>query len=230
MSDTKSVRFKTTVVAEQEIRTDQDYWIEKEKITDKLTFVLQLESEYKGALLKLENLDITDGRSIELPSLLKDEMLKKVETTFDKYGIPYSKEEVSVRANCKYGKGGEGERHKAIKEYVEKHPEAIGVKNVLYRETEHVLLSGDRLDVYFELSTREHVAVEVKPKSSGDDDILRGIFQCVKYKAVLDAEDIAHNTTPNNNSLLVIEGTLSKSNKRVIDTLGIKVIENLKID
>jgi len=42
------------------------------------------------------------------------------------------------------------------------------------------------LDVFFELP-EQWVCVEVKGKQSPKQDILRGIFQCVKYKAVLEA-------------------------------------------
>lgn len=57
---------------------------------------------------------------------------------------------------------------------------------------EYTLLSGDRLDVYFQLKDGTQVAVEVKSDISDDADILRGIYQCVKYDAVLKAERCVH--------------------------------------
>lgn len=86
-----------------------------------------------------------------------------------------------------YGKGGEGEEHKKLKEYVLNHPDKFGLKNVVYAETEHVLPSGDRLDVYFELKDGTRVAIEVKSHISAIEDLSRGVFQCVKYKAILTA-------------------------------------------
>lgn len=74
-----------------------------------------------------------------------------------------------------------------LKKYISEHPEVLGYKNVELVETEHILLSGDRLDVYIELSDGTHVAVEVKPKDAPDNDISRGIFQCIKYAAVMEA-------------------------------------------
>ena len=129
-----------------------------------------------------------------------------------------------------YGTGGESEKHKALKEYVCLHPESVGIKDVKPdgRKTEYILLSGDRLDVYFETEDGEKIAVEVKSIISPDDDILRGIYQCVKYKAVLDAESKAHAQFPLNRSLLVIEGSLSESNRQVMEALGINVIEHFK--
>ena len=80
--------------------------------------------------------------------------------------------------------GGEGKEHKKLKEYISEHPEVLGYKNVMLVETEHILPSGDRLDVYIELSDGTHVAVEVKPKDAPDNDISRGIFQCIKYHLI----------------------------------------------
>ena len=90
---------------------------------------------------------------------------------------------------------------------------------------EHILLSGDRLDVYFELTDGSKIAVEIKPSTSTDADVLRGLFQCVKYKCVLDAEDKLHGEKHDNTSILVIGGELSPENKKVQDTFGINVIE-----
>ena len=74
-----------------------------------------------------------------------------------------------------------------MKKYICQHPECLNYKDVVFAETEHPLPSGDSLDVYFELSDGKHVAIEVKPSIAPDQDICRGVFQCVKYNAVMDA-------------------------------------------
>ncbi len=135
-------------------------------------------------------------------------------------------DEKLIRSGKHYGSGGEGPQHKALKEYLCSHPESIGIRNVVKRDMEFILLSGDRLDVYFEQKNGTRIAVEVKSKTSADDDILRGIYQCVKYKAILDAENKTHGVFSNTRSVLVVEGSLSESNQQVKDSLGIKVIEN----
>lgn len=142
--------------------------------------------------------------------------------------INSTKDEAIIRSGKNYGAGGEGEKHKALKEFIYLHPESIGIKNAKTdgRKTEYILLSGDRLDVYFETEDGERIAVEVKSAISPDDDILRGIYQCVKYKAVLDAECKAHGKFSSNRSVLVIEGHLSESNWLVKDALEVPVIEN----
>lgn len=86
-----------------------------------------------------------------------------------------------------YG-GGEGEEHRSMKEYIKNHPEIIDIHDVVSAETEHILPSGDRLDVYFILKDGTRISVEVKPSTSPEPDVSRGIFQCVKYEATMKAE------------------------------------------
>ena len=128
-----------------------------------------------------------------------------------------------------HGASGEGKEHKSIKEYICSHPESIGIKKVVFAETEHDLLSGDRLDVYFEYNGNKHIAVEVKPSTSPEDDITRGIFQCVKYQAVMDAGRVADYGNYNNVVILVIAGIMSAKNKQQANDLAIKYIEQFNI-
>lgn len=134
--------------------------------------------------------------------------------------------EKSIRSGKCFNSGGEGIEHKTIKEFIYNHPESLGIENVQEKVMEYILLSGDRLDVFFKLSNDSCIAVEVKPSSSPDDDILRGLFQYVKYKTIMDAENKIHCKKANNTSMLVIGGKLSTENKKVRDILGIKVIED----
>ena len=130
-----------------------------------------------------------------------------------------------IRSDKFYGSGGEGENHKRLKEYVYNHPEVVGIKGFKKREMEHILLSGDRLDVFFELNDGQKIAVEIKPSTSPDADVLRGLYQCIKYKSILDAEDKVHGEKANNSAILVLGGELSPENRKVRDTLDIKVYE-----
>ena len=130
-----------------------------------------------------------------------------------------------------YKSGGESENHKKLKEYVCNNPKVVGIKDesITKRETEHLLLSGDKLDVYLETIDGFKIAIEVKSKISDDADILRGLFQCIKYKAILDAESTAASNAPQNTVFLVLEGQLSDNNKRVRDLFNINVLENVRI-
>jgi hypothetical protein len=81
----------------------------------------------------------------------------------------------------------ESDEHKRLKLFLAQNPRKIGVQWSGRGETERILLSGDRLDISFRDDDR-WIAVEVKPKQSPEADLIRGIFQCVKYKAILTAE------------------------------------------
>ena len=141
--------------------------------------------------------------------------------------IDSEKDEAAIRSG-KYHGSGEGPEHKALKEFICAHPESVGARNVTLKETERILLSGDRLDVYFVQEDGTQIAVEVKSIVSPDDDILRGLYQCVKYKAILDAENKAHARFGKVRCLLVIEGKLSESNRQVKNLLGVNVIESFE--
>lgn len=99
----------------------------------------------------------------------------------------------------------ESKDHKRLKEYVAQHPHLIGIKNCLSGKTEYGLLSGDRMDVSF-LTQKEWIGVEVKSKKSSDDDVVRGIFQCVKYNAVINAELGVAGSRRTGMAVLVFEG------------------------
>ncbi len=126
------------------------------------------------------------------------------------------------------GCGGEGKEHKALKDYIANHPEMLGIKMVKKSETEHDLLSGDRLDVYFE-TKKCHYAIEVKPSTSPKEDVLRGIFQCIKYKAVMDAERVKFNDNYENEVLLVLAGEITPDNRQIAADLGVRVKPNFKM-
>ena len=124
-----------------------------------------------------------------------------------------------------FGFGGEGEEHKKLKLHIAKHPELVNLKSKTEGVTEHILLSGDRLDVFFpDINT----AVEVKPATSPEADILRGIYQCVKYKAILDAEAQHRGVFANNHAILALGGSLTEQTRLAAEILGVTVFENIK--
>lgn len=56
---------------------------------------------------------------------------------------------------------------------------------------------------------------------------MRGLYQCVKYKSIMEAENKVHGIKNNVRTILVMEGSLSWENQLVRDTLGVTVVENL---
>ena len=142
----------------------------------------------------------------------------------------FSSDDLSKLKSSNHGFGGEGKEHKSIKEFICSHPESIGLKKVISAKTEYDLLSGDKLDVYFECRGNKHIAIEVKPSSSPEYDITRGIFQCVKYQAVMDAARIADYGNYNNEVILVMAGIMSAKNKQLANDLAINYIEDFTIE
>lgn len=155
-----------------------------------------------------------------------DWVLKELEL---KEAVPFTEEQLEAIKNPRCIYGGEGEEHKILKEYICQHPESINYKDVDFAETEHILPSGDRLAVYFELSDCTHVAIEVKPSISPDQDIARGVFQCVKYYAVMDALRNIECKDYEIKVLLVTAGNFSSQNKKLAEELGVEYVENFKI-
>ena len=60
-------------------------------------------------------------------------------------------------------------------------------------DTEVVLDSADRVDVVYYGPTST-VVIEVKSLDSDDTDLRRGVFQCIKYRAVMEAIDMRSET------------------------------------
>ena len=102
------------------------------------------------------------------------------------------------------------------------HPEEFGAPADCTSEIEKLLKSNDEIDVWFMVPS-EQLAVEVKSVRSNDLDLSRGIFQCVKYKAVLEAEARCAGSTPTIRTLLVSEKPLPKECARQAELLGIRV-------
>lgn len=83
---------------------------------------------------------------------------------------------------------GESDEHKRLKDWAVKNPVALGLAQAFKGTPEKGLLSGDRIDVLV-TDGASFVAVEVKSTLSTDDDLRRGVYQCVKYRAVVEAQE-----------------------------------------
>lgn len=139
------------------------------------------------------------------------------------------KELVSARKKAlKRSPGGEGPLHKRLKEYIASTPSSIGMVKVINVDTEYPLLSGDKLDIRIE--TQDAIlAVEIKSAISDEDDIRRGIYQCVKYKALLHAEEVVEPHNKKIETLLVIEGDMPPKLEQTSLILGIKFIDKFSL-
>jgi hypothetical protein len=125
------------------------------------------------------------------------------------------------------GGGGEGPEHLTLKLFVCANPKSVGLRGIDHPgKTEHCLPSGDSIDVVFDYSRRVH-AVEVKPKSSPESDLARGLFQCVKYRAVLQALARYEHDKRNITVCLALGGSLPARLVPLRNSLNIDVFENL---
>lgn len=59
--------------------------------------------------------------------------------------------------------------------------------------------SGDRPDVHFD-NGKQRLALEVKTSRCSEDELQRGVYQAVKYRAILRAEQKATRQVPNGDS------------------------------
>lgn len=140
--------------------------------------------------------------------------------------VEYDFSAIVSRASGGFG-GGEGEDHKALKLFVAKHPEIVGLSAASERGKNEVQLpSGDSLDVSFQ-DRKSWVAAEVKAAISSEQDITRGLFQCVKYRAVMEAVQIATKCPQNARAVLVLAGSLPHSLIALRNILGVEVVENV---
>lgn len=123
--------------------------------------------------------------------------------------------------------GGESDEHKALKAYVAQNPKVIGLgANVPIGTTEYLLPSGDCLDVSFS-GKNIWVAAEVKSSVSAEGDIVRGLFQCVKYRAVMEAVLLTESRPQNARALLVLESKFPQALIPLRNMLGVEVVESI---
>lgn len=133
-----------------------------------------------------------------------------------------------AKARTLRGAGGESQQHKNFKTYIANNPQIFNIRNsVTDTKTEYALPSADCIDVVFK-TKRLMIGVEVKSIISDTSDLLRGLFQCVKYKHLIEAEQIIGNTTPNARVILAVEGAFPKELVVIKNLLGVEVIDNIK--
>jgi hypothetical protein len=124
------------------------------------------------------------------------------------------------------GGAGEGEDHRKLKQYIANNPMAIGLSGFGKGDTEYCFPSADRIDVVF----RKHdhwVGVEVKGPSSPDDDLVRGLFQTVKYAALREAELKAKTQKGTTDLILVLSRKLPAKLKEIKNLLGVTVVDGI---
>ena len=128
--------------------------------------------------------------------------------------------ETVEKDGIRYGRKGEGDNHKRLRLWVKNNPDKIKKEYRKVRaETEVELLSGDRVDVVY-YAEKKTVAIEVKSRDSNWSDLRRGIYQCIKYRAVLGAQVLQQSIPVH--SLLVTEEELDGDLKQLAKRMKIE--------
>lgn len=139
-------------------------------------------------------------------------------------------QEAEKSASSRRGGGEESIEHKELKQYIANNPQSIGIRTRNWEiRIEKGLPSGDFMDVSFKNKHR-WIGVEVKPKTADKDDIKRGLYQCVKYQAVMDAYLSSKSERKDTETILVLGGKFPESLIATRNRLGIKkIFENIKV-
>lgn len=175
-------------------------------------------------------LNISQKRAIVKAQLSKIFAFQKWDMVLQQLGLEpiHTKLNKEVFKAKNYKEGGESEQHKNFKEFIAKNPAVLGLsKDVGLGQIEYELPSKDSIDVVFNYKGLR-IGVEVKSSISDTTDILRGIFQCVKYKYLIEAEQVIADEIPNSRVILALQGQLPKELIIAKNLLGIDTVENIK--
>lgn len=114
--------------------------------------------------------------------------------------------------------GGESPEHRRLKDWAAANPQALGLSRSMTGEAESDQLSGDRVDVQF-TDGKAFVVCEVKSILSGEADWQRGLYQCVKYRAVRQAQELP--AEPDVRAILLTERALPPELQERARALGV---------
>ncbi len=125
---------------------------------------------------------------------------------------------------------GESAEHARLKHFIAYNPSVVDLPSrVAPGDREYTFPSGDTVDVLFRDRGR-WIAVEVKSRRSDEPDILRGMFQCVKYQALGEADQRAQRLRPNCEAVLAIEAPFPKALVPTKHALQVNVVEEIQCD
>lgn len=120
------------------------------------------------------------------------------------------------------GGGPESDEHIALKKWVAHHPEEfVDYGHFPAGTNEKILSSGDRLDAHFD-NGRHRLAVEVKTSRCSEDELQRGVYQAVKYRAIVRAEQKAMRFVPNGEAVLVCTRAPNAETRALIKRLQVR--------
>lgn len=146
--------------------------------------------------IPLEGIEISKQQSwLKTIAEVKEEILEVVLSELEEVGLnPIKKEPEDFNEEARaYNKvlkkkrsKAEGLRHLKLKEYVAHNPKCVGISAGIAGQMEFPFLSGDECDVVFEVSDDKAVVVEIKNGERGE--LVKGIYQAIKYRALMIAQ------------------------------------------
>lgn len=175
-----------------------------------------------GSVSRARQEEIIDGKLQDIFAFTKwPEVLNAL-------GLSYVPPDLAQFNQSAAGFGGaETEAHKKLKEFVARTPSVLGLPSgTPPGSIERLLPSGDSLDVSFE-HQGFWVAGEVKAEHSPKADLIRGLYQCVKYLAVMRAVQTSEGRDRSARAVLVLEGGLPADLISLKNMLGIEVIQGV---
>jgi hypothetical protein len=151
-----------------------------------------------------------------------------IELNLKQAKIDFIKKFKPIIDNSKHRNGsGESQQHIDFKNFIAAHPEILGLKSNVKVTIEYPFPSMDAIDIRFE-NKSEIIGIEVKSSISDLADILRGLFQCVKYLALISAEQKVNDKKPNCKVILVLQNKFPEELNGIKNLLGIEVLDQIE--
>ena len=117
----------------------------------------------------------------------------------------------------------ESSAHRALKEWAAAHPEWVHAPGDAVAVTERWFSSGDESDVTFEGADAATI-VEVRPAGAEQHELRRAVFQLVKLRAVLEAEDSLDGASRRVGAVLVAPGDVPGDVRQLAMALGVGIV------
>ncbi|MDZ7711766.1 MAG: hypothetical protein U5L06_00945 [Rhodovibrio sp.] len=123
-----------------------------------------------------------------------------------------------------FGGPAESPEHKALKDHVFAHPRKCGgPPRIVYSDIEYRTKSWDEVDVIF-FGENKIVVAEIKSRISVAGDLAKGVYQCIKYRAVIEAEMAVRMDSRPVLAVLVTEAPLPLEAQKAARKLQVKHI------
>ena len=129
----------------------------------------------------------------------------------------------------RYPVGGTGEsnEHRMLKEYISRNPGIVELSNSsVTTHVEYEFPSADTIDVLFQQKS-VWTGIEVKSRRSAPEDIVRGLFQCIKYRALIEATQVSESLSPNARVVLLLEDPFPSELLWLKHILSVEVVDQV---